>query len=139
MDNDTLTFAKINQPNIQGGNISLSNITGTTISSSYISSCQANSLQIGSTSIEEAKIITNKKIINLNEVLTLDMISKEKGPDNIYKALFLSLCRNFPEEEGQMRALLRMYNNNYRYTVIAIENKHIKEELKRLNETFKDL
>lgn len=139
MEDNTLTFTKINQPNISGGNITLSNITGTTISSSYISSCHANTLQIGGTQIEEARIITKDKVINLNEVITTDMISKEKGPDNIYKALFMTLCRNFPEEAGQMKALLKIYNKNYRYTVIAIENKHIKEELKQLNDSFKDL
>lgn len=136
MDNDTLTFTKINQPNIQGGNISLANITGTTISSSYISSCQANSLQIGGTSIEEAKIITKDRIINLKNILTADDLEDKEGFEVVYKVLFMKLCKLYKEEADKFNALLKIYSYNYRNTVLAIETKRLKDEL---HKQIKDL
>lgn len=96
----------------------------------------SESLIIGSTKIEDAKIILKDREIDLNSILTTKDLAQQKSLENIYKAIFKMLCETNKDEEDAYKALLKLYSFNYRYTVLAIENKKIKDEVKQLNEDF---
>lgn len=54
-----------------------------------------------------------------------------------YKNIFTTLCIENNEKIDEYNALLKLYQNNYRYVVLLIENEHLKEEVKKLEMSLK--
>lgn len=54
-----------------------------------------------------------------------------------YKKLFDIYCGSFVEKQGEFLSLLRVYNGDYRRTVISIENVHLSKETEKMDEVFK--
>ena len=55
----------------------------------------------------------------------------------LYNNIFENLCAENPEKEEEYRALLRLYRNNYRYTVLLIENENLKVEVEKINDIIR--
>lgn len=55
----------------------------------------------------------------------------------LYNNIFENLCAENPEKEEEYRALLKLYRNNYRYTVLLIENENLKVEVEKINDIIR--
>ena len=55
----------------------------------------------------------------------------------LYNNIFENLCAENPEKEEEYRALLKLYRNNYRYTVLLIENENLKVEIEKINDIIR--
>lgn len=55
----------------------------------------------------------------------------------LYNNIFENLCAENPEKEQEYRALLKLYRNNYRYTVLLIENENLKVEVEKINDIIR--
>lgn len=53
-----------------------------------------------------------------------------------YKKLFDIYCGAFTNEQGEFISLLRIYNGDYRRTVISIETKILAKEAKEMTDLF---
>jgi len=53
-----------------------------------------------------------------------------------YKKLFDMYCGSFLERKGEFLSLLRLYNGDYRRTVITIETQLLSKESEKMAEVF---
>ena len=53
-----------------------------------------------------------------------------------YRKLFDLYCGSFMEKKGEFLTLLRLYQGDYRRTVVSIETKHLTKEVEEMTNLF---
>lgn len=106
--------------------------------SSVTNNNTSTSLTIGDTTITDGKLIFNDREIDLKHIITASDLENKATFEDVYKVLFMKLCAFYKENEDEYNALLRIYNFNYRNTVLSIEIDRMKASIKAMTKTMED-
>ena len=86
----------------------------------YISSTDSDS-------ITASTINSHNRTIDIEDIVTYKDLADEGDINKMYKLIFESFCKIYPEKESEYKMLLKLYFMDYRRTVIAIETQNFKQ------------
>ena len=87
---------------------------------SYITSTDA-------TTITANTLNTRNRTIDIEDIVTYKDLADEGDINKMYKLIFDSFCKIYPEKALEYKTLLKLYFMDYRRTVIAIDSANLKE------------
>jgi len=101
-----------------------------------------NSIVVNTPNSNKCYYTSIKSPNSFDEIATVGYVNdklKDENLDTWYKKIFELYYNSYPENRDIYESTLKLYQLNYRYTVIAIEMGLLKEQSNKLNELVKEI